>query len=65
MQQILIVLGIIFVAVGVMWPYLTKLPFGQLPGDVVYESGNFSFYFPIVTCILVSIVISVIFNFFR
>jgi len=44
-----------------------KLPFrlGHLPGDIVYEKGNFKFYFPWVTCLVISIVLSLIFHLWR
>ena len=60
MRQWLIVIGIVLVAVGLLWPWLTKLGLGRLPGDIVVERGNFSFYFPLVTCVIVSVVISFI-----
>ena len=60
MRQWLIAIGIVLVAVGLLWPWLTRLGLGRLPGDVVVQRGNFSFYFPIVTCLIVSVVISII-----
>lgn len=61
MQRILITLGAILLVAGVLWPWLSKLGLGRLPGDIRIEneSGG-GFYFPIVTCIVVSIVISLI-----
>lgn len=61
MRQWLIAIGVVLVAVGLLWPWLGKLGLGRLPGDVVVERGNFSFYFPIVTCLIVSVVLSFIF----
>jgi len=60
MQKILILMGIIIVLAGVLWPYISKLPLGRLPGDIIIEKENFRFYFPIVTMILLSAVISII-----
>jgi hypothetical protein len=60
MRQWLIAIGIVLVAVGLLWPWLTKLGLGRLPGDIVVERGNFSFYLPIVTCLIVSVVLSLI-----
>ncbi len=63
MQKLLITLGIGIAAIGVLYPYLKNLGLGQLPGDIVLRGENSTFYFPIVSCIAVSLVISVIFNF--
>jgi Protein of unknown function (DUF2905) len=60
MQRLLILLGIILLALGLAWPLLARLGLGRLPGDVVYRQGGVSFYFPIVTCILVSLVLSLL-----
>ena len=60
MQKILITIGIIILLAGLLWPYLSKLPFGRLPGDIVIEKENFKFYFPIVTMIVLSAVVSFI-----
>ena len=48
------------VIVGLLWPWISRLGLGRLPGDVVIERGNFHLYFPIATCILVSAVLSFI-----
>lgn len=61
MQRTLILLGLAIVALGVLWPVLPRIGLGRLPGDIVVERGNFSFYFPLATCALVSIVLSVVF----
>lgn len=60
MSRTLIVIGIAIVAVGLLWPWLSKLPLGQLPGDIVIRRENFSFYFPVTTMILVSVAISAV-----
>jgi ribose/xylose/arabinose/galactoside ABC-type transport system permease subunit len=60
MQKLLITLGLIFLLLGVAWPLLSKLPFGRLPGDIYIERENFSFYFPLMTGLLVSLVLSLI-----
>ncbi len=65
MQKAIILIGLAIVLIGVIYPYLRKLPFGQLPGDIFYKSDNFSFVFPIVTCIIISIILTVILNLFR
>jgi hypothetical protein len=60
----LLVLGLVVAAVGAALMVLPKMPWlGHLPGDVHIERENFSFHFPIVTCIVVSIVVTLILNF--
>jgi len=56
----LIVLGAALIALGVAWPWLSKLGLGRLPGDIYVEREGFSFYFPITTTIIVSLVLSLI-----
>jgi hypothetical protein len=58
MVRWLVALGLVLVLVGLMWPLLSKLGLGRLPGDIVIERGNVRFYFPIVTCLIVSAVLS-------
>ena len=64
MQKLLISLGVILIVVGLLWPWLQKSGLGRLPGDIVVEKENFSFYFPIVTSIIVSIVLTLLIWFF-
>jgi hypothetical protein len=59
MSRFLIVLGLVILALGLLWPLLTRLGLGRLPGDIVIQRGNFSFYFPLATCIIVSVLLSV------
>jgi len=61
----LITLGIVLIAVGVLWPVLAKLGLGSLPGDIRIERKGFTFYFPITTGILVSLVITLVLWIFR
>jgi len=65
MAKWLITLGIILVALGLAWPLLTKLGLGSLPGDIKLERKGFTFYFPITTSVLVSLVITLILWIFR
>jgi hypothetical protein len=65
MQRTLIVIGLVIAAIGLAWPWLRLLPFGRLPGDIHVVREGFSFHFPIVTCIVISIVVSVILWLFR
>ena len=65
MSRFLIILGLVIVAIGILWPVLTRLGLGRLPGDIVVQRENFSFYFPLATCIIVSIVLSAVFWLFN
>lgn len=65
MQRVLIGLGVIFLAVGLFWPWLGKLPIGRLPGDIIIDRPNLKIYIPITTMIIVSIIISLLSRFFR
>lgn len=60
----LIVIGALLVVVGVLVVLFGKLGLGRLPGDIVVERKNFTFSFPIVTSILISIVLTVLANLF-
>jgi Protein of unknown function (DUF2905) len=60
MARVLIVLGALILAVGLLWPYLSQLGLGRLPGDIVIERGNTTFYFPLMTCLLISVVFSLL-----
>lgn len=60
MARLLITIGIILIAVGLIWPWIMKLGLGRLPGDIVVERENFRFYFPITTSILISLILSLI-----
>jgi hypothetical protein len=59
--RFLIVLGAVLILLGLLMPWLGKLGLGRLPGDIVIERENFSFYFPITTSILLSLLLSLIF----
>jgi hypothetical protein len=60
MSRWLIGIGLALVALGLLWPWLGQLGLGRLPGDIVIERGAFRFYFPIVTCLVVSVLVSLI-----
>ncbi len=60
MSRFLIVLGVTLVLLGVLWPWLSRMGIGRLPGDIVYEREGLRLYFPITTSILVSLVLSLI-----
>jgi hypothetical protein len=61
MSRTLIIIGLVIVAAGILWPWLSRIGLGRLPGDIVIERENFTFYAPIASGILISVVLSVIF----
>ena len=61
MQKLLVTAGVLLVAAGLLWPTLSRLGLGRLPGDIAIQGEHGGFYFPIVTCILVSLVLTLIF----
>jgi hypothetical protein len=65
MQRFFIIAGVVLLAVGLLWPLIAKLGLGRLPGDISVERDGFSFYAPITTGIIVSIVLSLLFWIFR
>jgi len=60
MSRVLIVIGIVCLLAGLLWPWITRLGLGRLPGDFRFESDGFSFYFPLATSIVISVVLSLI-----
>ncbi|PDT81184.1 MULTISPECIES: DUF2905 domain-containing protein [Sinorhizobium] len=60
MSRILIIIGLIIVAVGILWPWLMRIGFGRLPGDILIVRDNFTIYIPITTGLLVGILLTVI-----
>ena len=64
-QKTFIIIGILFVFVGLLFPLLKDIGLGRLPGDIVVKKEKSSFYFPIVTCIIVSIIVSLILMFLK
>ena len=60
MQRLLIGIGLLLLLAGIGWPLLSRIGLGRLPGDIVIQRGSTSFYFPLVTCIVVSIVLSAV-----
>jgi hypothetical protein len=62
--KMMIAIGLLFVAAGIVVLFAGRFPFlriGRLPGDIVYRRGNFSFYFPWVTCLLASLLLTLLF----
>lgn len=61
MARFLIVLGLAILVIGLLWPYLSQIGLGRLPGDIVIERENMTFYFPLMTCLLLSVLLSLVF----
>ncbi|HEY2989989.1 MAG TPA: DUF2905 domain-containing protein [Candidatus Binatia bacterium] len=62
----LIIFGIVLVVLGVLFSLGSKIPWlGRLPGDIYIHRGNFTFYFPLATCILLSLIITLVLYLFR
>jgi hypothetical protein len=64
-QRLLIGLGLVILAVGILWPILSRIGIGRLPGDIMFQRGGTTFYFPVITCIIISILLSALFWFFN
>ena len=60
-HRFLIVLGAILLAAGLLWPFLSRLGLGRLPGDIVINRGNLHIYIPLATSLLVSVVLTLLF----
>jgi hypothetical protein len=58
MQRLLIAIGLVLVLAGIAWPLLSRIGLGRLPGDIMIQRGSTSFYFPLATCIVISVVFS-------
>jgi Protein of unknown function (DUF2905) len=65
MARWLIIAGVVLIVLGVAWPLIAKLGLGRLPGDIHVEREGFSFYFPLMTGLIISVVLSLILWFFR
>ncbi len=65
MSKILIAIGLLLLLAGLAWPWLSKLPIGRLPGDIVIEREHLRIYVPIATMLLVSLVLSLIVRVFK
>lgn len=60
MQRCLIVLGLLFLVVGLLWPWISRLPWGRLPGDISIEREGFGVHFPLMTSLVVSVILSLL-----
>jgi len=65
MQKFLIIAGAALLIIGLLWPWIAKLGLGRLPGDIAVEKEGFGFYFPVMTSIIISVVLSLFFWLFR
>jgi Protein of unknown function (DUF2905) len=65
MQRFLIGVGLLVLLAGLAWPWLGRIGLGRLPGDILIQRGGTTFYFPLITCLLISIVLSGLFWFFN
>jgi hypothetical protein len=64
--KLLIIFGAVLVGVGLLLTLVGKIPWlGRLPGDIYYKSDHVTFYFPVVTCLIVSVALSLLFYLFR
>ena len=64
--KILIILGVVLVFVGLGFMFADKIPYiGRLPGDIYIKREKFSFYFPLATSIIISIILTILFSIFR
>ncbi|MDY0083732.1 MAG: DUF2905 domain-containing protein [Ignavibacteriaceae bacterium] len=59
-QKIIIAAGIVIILIGLTWNWISKLPFGKLPGDIVVDKPGIKFFFPITSMIILSVIISLI-----
>jgi len=60
MQRSLLIIGVVAILLGLLWPWLAKLGLGRLPGDIHVEREGFSFFFPITTSLVISVVATLI-----
>jgi hypothetical protein len=60
MQKTLITIGLVILVIGLLWPWLGKIPLGRLPGDIIINRPNLKIYIPITTMVLISAIISLI-----
>ncbi|AZG77338.1 DUF2905 domain-containing protein [Methylocystis rosea] len=65
MAKFLIIAGLVMVGLGLLWVVGERFGLGRLPGDIVIERGNFKFYFPLATSLILSVVISLLLWFFN
>jgi hypothetical protein len=64
-RRLFIVAGLVLLATGLFWPWVSRFPLGRLPGDIAIHRDNFHLYIPIATSILASVVLTLLFWLFR
>jgi len=64
-QRFLLIAGLLLVLAGIAWPWLSKIPFGRLPGDIHIVRDGVRIHFPVVTCLLISLLLSLLLWIFR
>jgi hypothetical protein len=60
MARFLIILGLAILLLGLLWPALSRIGLGRLPGDIVIQRDNVTFYFPLMTCLVLSLLFSLV-----
>ena len=65
MQKTLIIIGVLILIIGLLWPWVGKIPLGRLPGDIIISRPNVKVYIPLASMLLISIVVSLILWFIR
>jgi hypothetical protein len=60
MSRALIILGLAIAVIGLLWPWIGRIGLGRLPGDIFIQRDHFTFYAPVTTGILLSVVLSII-----
>ena len=65
MNRWLVIVGLLLVVVGLAWPWVSRIPWGRLPGDFSIERENFSFHFPLLTGLIVSAILTLLLWLFR
>lgn len=65
MARYLILAGVLLIVAGLAWPWLSKLPLGRLPGDLVFTRGATRVYLPLASCVLLSVLVTLLLWFFR
>lgn len=60
MQRALIILGALLIVAGLLWPWLGKLPFGRLPGDIALRREQFGLFVPLTSMLLLSLLLSLV-----
>jgi hypothetical protein len=65
MQKTFLLTGGLFIIIGLLLPWFQKMGIGHLPGDISIKRGNLTFYFPLATCLILSLLLSIIMRIFK